>query len=108
MASAQIAWKTVETSAESETPQVDLLLVFSGSIEQEVNVGTFPGTMMEQPLVREWWAGSEQAIYLERGDATHLVIRSESFADEGAETVLTTITVPESDVVECVDTGGCA
>ena len=103
-----IEWRTEAAEPLGDEPQVQVILMLSGATSSEMHLGTFTGTVMEQPLVREWWAGTEEALYLERIDATKLVVRSASLTGERPDNIIITIGTSTDKTFECVDDGGCA
>lgn len=100
-----MAWKVTPASE----GMVNVSFVMSGVLVQEVPLGTFDGEAIDEEdlLYREWWAGSQEALSVERKDASHLVIMRTPLEGEEESRELTSITVPTGLRVECVDTGSC-
>jgi hypothetical protein len=83
--------------------KVDLFMNILGTNLPQVHVGIYAGDYDDSGIQREWWAGTDKILSVERKDATHLSVMESTMEQDAPQKELMTVEVPSGLQVACID-----
>ena len=100
-----VAWET--TPVGSDAVNVDAFLTLKGAIDQRVFVGRYSAPLLQEPLIREWWAYRGGILRIERASDTLVDVLRADDEETGVERFVTRVEIPADSVVQCMDIKTC-